>query len=170
MSKGLHRRLRKNIAINSSERLAETLVMQAFPPEQRRAYGFLAEQTAGKENDAPRLRASISLRRAGGLRTAQDRRRLLPSAAASGDYALGSEHALRAKTFRAADMPWAVDKPSKSVGRRAYLARDTFRAAAARLSLARRTTAARPVIVRKSARRGGFCPSVGKTRDVFADA
>lgn len=28
----------------------------------------------------------------------------------------------------------------------------------------------RPVIVRKSARRGGFCPNVGKTRDVFADA
>ncbi len=34
--RALHRRLRKNIAINSSERLAETLVMQAFLPEQRR--------------------------------------------------------------------------------------------------------------------------------------
>ena len=125
--RALHRRLRKNIAINSSERLAETLVMQAFLPEQRRSmrmdFRINGRPIGWPEKRTMRLRASIPLRRARGCERRRTRRRLLPYAAASGDYALGSEHALRAETFRAADMPWTVDEPSKSVGRRAWLAR-----------------------------------------------
>ena len=101
--------------------------MQAFLPEQRRSMRMDFRINAGKENDAPRLRASIPLRRVGAANGTGQTAAFAVHRRERG-LCLGSEHTLRANTFRAADMPWAVDKPSENVGRRAYLARRQARA------------------------------------------
>ncbi len=92
--------------------------MQAFLPEQRRSMRMDFRINGRPEKRTPRLlRASIPLRRAVGCeRRRTDGGFCRPPPPRSGDYAWAAEHALRADTFRAADMPWAVDKPSENVG------------------------------------------------------
>ena len=160
--------------------------MQAFLPEQRRSmrmdFRINGRPLGRPEKRTMRRACGLQSRCVGsGLRTAQDRRRLLPSTAASGGYALaanipcgrirferriclgrlisllkmwGGEHILRGDRRERTDGAWSAGIPCAGhVSRGGRCA--AFPPAA---------QPPRPVIVRKFARRGVFSNGADKNR------
>ena len=125
--------------IKRSERLAETLVMQAFLLEQRRSM-----RMDFRINGRPEKR---TMRRACGLQS-----RCVGPWAVNG---AGQTAAFAVHRREAGIMAWAANMPCVRI---------RFGRPLLRVFPARRTTAARPVIGRKSARRGVFSNGADKNR------